>query len=1212
MSDDFDIKSLPYDFKSVSKPSETINRLLEKKKYEHNKTMEWMRNKMAEINLVMDQKIKESAEEVKKTLAKIKEDVQVFLATVKSKTEVKEFPDNYLFTSLKVLKNFHANQHIAVDEFCKFMHDTEQLRMQQFKDVLKEAKTKCDAIAHELPFVLDEMFELESLALNQATMKNYKDYAELEQDLKLQIIYDFKQWTGEIMIIKDLLREHLRIMVKKSIPFAGETLVRDISKTTSFVSPVELHRLDSLKSEFVYAFFGDDNVPVARHEVERWLKGVQRTLGSLDQTARNIVSLYKSVIPILFHRFLDELDEIKHSMCIAGICHKKEIEDFKCDIYTPTVEQLNIEYTYQLEELQNFWGNSIDEMTDTINETYAFLTAAACLWDQHFIRVKELQGVVLKDIEETIRRNGHLTDTYEASLNIEIEKLMEGSNEKALSNALDNIYNILDKMELSYKTQSVNEMEVVNKYKNMMDLGIEVLMAEIKRFLEVHPPDLEMDPKIQRRRASQITFQENEDPILPIQILYCVFQVDAVKNWMFGLWEAIEQYFATGRQEIEKLTEEWVEIQKQKIKERYDTKIAFHRPRYLHIKYSIHEKRLRGLRVHENHLMCQKNFVENTRKQLRAYKSKYDEGCNRCCEEYEAECYKIANELGNMNSSSEIRGFVQTIKNRLLPLEQKLNDLSEGYQTMCTNFLNDLKTSNYKFMKSIRLFSEGGNFSIQEVALFQTQLLRLEDTSKKQIETIIMTTESSREKYIARIRLSEANMIANVDEYIREHEYTERVVKKMQKVQRELTRLARNLRERFKVTEKGLKDVYEEAKQNLGKIEYLESFESKIEACLTEVFDIGLYITHPEPVEIFSVALESAIKGRQNKDYMGMLLNKHLHLTGEDFISKSVKLIHDSFLELEEFAKEFYHKQQINYLDSSKLQPTLDDCMQEILQKYKPYLLQCEISWIENLSSFLALLKNIETFREKFITSFENAFCKICLERLQLAIDEVYSRLNEQAKQFNKRLKEIHNRLKVMFGHPRNYKMLGNLEQDYKYIHEDNKEKFGTITPPHKEHLNETYNLLNEELEKIQPLITDLAADSRIQDLITNLTTQLETKTQLLSPIVYTEEEDSHPVPLSRDTMENIQKYFTKSSSLQLETVFQSLSLNSLSSQKTYETPESFLLVLQEKITSTNQGIDDFLDNKIIKANEDFKQTWAEDIKYILNLYKLKYDNKIF
>ncbi|XP_050498231.1 uncharacterized protein LOC126879219 isoform X2 [Diabrotica virgifera virgifera] len=1155
MSDDFDIKSLPYDFKSASKPSETINRLLERKKYEHNKTMEWMRNKMAEINLVMDQKIKDSAQEVKKTLAKIKENVHEFIATVKAKTEIKDFPDNYLFTSLKALKNFHADQHIAVDEFCKFMHDTEKIRMQQFKDVLKEAKTKCVAIAHEVPFVLDEIFELESVALNEATIKNYKDYAEIEQDLKLQIIYDFKNWTSEIMIIKDLLREHFRIMVKKSLPISvtGEVISRDMSRTTSFATPCELHRLDSLKSQFVYAFFGEDNVPVARDEVERWLKGVQRTLGSLDQTARNIVSLYKSVIPILFHRFLDELDEIKHSMCIAGICHKKEIEDFKCEIYTPTVEQLNIEYTHQLEELQ----------------------------------------------------------TYEASLNIEIEKLMEGSNEKDLSNALNNIYNILDKMELSYKTQSINEMEVVNKYKNMMNVGIEVLMAEVKRFLDVHPPDFEMDPKIQRRRASQITFYEIEEPILPIQILYCVFQVAAVKNWMFGLWEAIDQYFTTGRQEIEKRTEEWIEIQKQKIKERYDTKIAFHRPRYLHIKYSIYEKRLRGLQVHEKHLTCQKNVVEKSRKELRAHKTKYDEGCNRCCEEYEAECYKIANELGNMNSSVEIRGFVQTIKNRLLPMEKKINDLSEEYKDMCTSFLNDLKTSNYKFLKSIRLFSEGGNFSLQEVALTQSQLLKLEEGTRKHIEAIIATTEASREKYIARIQLSEANMIANVEEYIREHEFNERVEHKIQKVQQELKRLIRNLREKFKVTEKGLKEVYEEAKQNLGKIEYLESFGSKMETCLTEVFGIGEYITHPEPVQIFSVELETAIKGRQSKDYMGMLLNKHQDLAGEDFISKSVKLIHDSFLELEEFAKEFYHKHPIKYLDPSRLQPTLDDCMQEVLQKYKPCLLQCEISWIENVSSFLAILKNIETFRERFITSFENAFCRICLERLQLGIDDVYIRLNEQADQFNKKLKEIHNRLKVMFGHPRNYKMLENLEQDYKYLHEDNKTKFGTITPPHKEHLNEIYSLLIVELEQIDRLITDLATESRIEDLITNLTRQFETKTELISPIVFAEE-DSHPVPLSRGTMENIQKYFTKSSSLQLETVFQRINLDSFSSLKTYETPESFLWVLEEKITSTYQGIDDFLDNKIIKANEDFKQTWAEDIKYILNLYKLKYDNKIF
>uniref|UniRef100_A0A6P7GM02 Uncharacterized protein LOC114339768 n=1 Tax=Diabrotica virgifera virgifera TaxID=50390 RepID=A0A6P7GM02_DIAVI len=838
---------LIYVLESASKPSETINRLLERKKYEHNKTMEWMQNKMAEINLVMDQKIKDSAQEVKKTLAKIKENVHEFIATVKAKTEIKDFPDNYLFTSLKALKNFHADQHIAVDEFCKFMHDTEKIRMQQFKDVLKEAKTKCVAIAHEVPFVLDEIFELESVALNEATIKNYKDYAEIEQDLKLQIIYDFKNWTSEIMIIKDLLREHFRIMVKKSLPISvtGEVISRDMSRTTSFATPCELHRLDSLKSQFVYAFFGEDNVPVARDEVERWLKGVQRTLGSLDQTARNIVSLYKSVIPILFHRFLDELDEIKHSMCIAGICHKKEIEDFKCEIYTPTVEQLNIEYTHQLEELQNVWGHSIDEMTDTINETYAFLTAAACLWDQHFIRVKELQDVVLKDIEETIRKNGHLTDTYEASLNIEIEKLMEGSNEKDLSNALNNIYNILDKMELSYKTQSINEMEVVNKYKNMMNVGIEVLMAEVKRFLDVHPPDFEMDPKIQRRRASQITFYEIEEPILPIQILYCVFQVAAVKNWMFGLWEAIDQYFTTGRQEIEKRTEEWIEIQKQKIKERYDTKIAFHRPRYLHIKYSIYEKRLRGLQVHEKHLTCQKNVI-----------------FRRCVEEY------IREHEFNERVEHKIQKVQQELKRLTRNLREKFKltekGLKEIYEEAKQNlgkieYLESFGSKMETFLTEVfgigELFSEGGNFSLQEVALTQSQLLKLEEGTRKHIEAIIATTEASREKYIARIQLSEANMIANVEEYIREHEFNERVEHKIQKVQQELKRLIRNLREKFKVTEKGLKEVYEEAKQNLGKIEYLESFGSKMETCLTEVFGIGEYITHPEPVQIFSVEL---------------------------------------------------------------------------------------------------------------------------------------------------------------------------------------------------------------------------------------------------------------------------------------------------------------------------------------------------------------------
>lgn len=70
----------------------------------------------------------------------------------------------------------------------------------------------------------------------------------------------------------------------------------------------------------------------------------------------------------------------------------------------------------------------------------------------------------------------------------------------------------------------------------MIEIDIEVLITELNRFLVVHPPDENRDPKKQHKRASQIS-EVDIDPneaYIPSQMLYCIFHADAAKNWMFG------------------------------------------------------------------------------------------------------------------------------------------------------------------------------------------------------------------------------------------------------------------------------------------------------------------------------------------------------------------------------------------------------------------------------------------------------------------------------------------------------------------------------------------------------------------------------------------------------------------------------------------------------------------------------------------------------
>lgn len=82
----------------------------------------------------------------------------------------------------------------------------------------------------------------------------------------------------------------------------------------------------------------------------------------------------------------------------------------------------------------------------------------------------------------------------------------------------------------------MSEVKIVENNKLVM-VELEVLVAELDLFLDKYADDLDVNPTIQRPRASQCP-KDNEtfqSIVLPGQMKQCEYQVDAVQNWMFGL-----------------------------------------------------------------------------------------------------------------------------------------------------------------------------------------------------------------------------------------------------------------------------------------------------------------------------------------------------------------------------------------------------------------------------------------------------------------------------------------------------------------------------------------------------------------------------------------------------------------------------------------------------------------------------------------------------
>ncbi|VEN64710.1 unnamed protein product [Callosobruchus maculatus] len=497
-----------------------------------------MRKSIREINLEVEEMIKCESLTLQQKLQDLRDDVVKYFKPFEGIEDMDidalKKKENTFHDTVTNIETTNHTQISAIEAFYEFLVKTEKNRTDKIKGLMKLTLQKVHDIGYQVPYENEEFFGNEILDLNKMTLNNMQTYEDLKKELRLRAAHNMKTWGEEILEAKERLKKCFRKLIKSSVTrFAGS--LRSAASGNSDLSR-EISNIQSLHSKIQAPEGSDISVPVTEQDVENWLKQIRTTLAALDKGAKNIVHLYKNIIVILFNRFFTELDDFRKVIKRYKIMDESQIQEFESEIYTPTVDELNIRLKKDLENLQTVWERAIEKMRETINVTYGFLNGAACLWDKHFRRIREAQFLVLQDVENMVEVNNLSIGENEAKLNILIDKLRQGPNEKKLNKTVQEVYRILDGIKNAYGIHCNSEIQVVQKYRTLVECEIDVLLAEITRLLTVFPPDEDRDPKKQRGRGSQIetTKLDPDEALLPMQMLYCIFQVDAVKNWMFG------------------------------------------------------------------------------------------------------------------------------------------------------------------------------------------------------------------------------------------------------------------------------------------------------------------------------------------------------------------------------------------------------------------------------------------------------------------------------------------------------------------------------------------------------------------------------------------------------------------------------------------------------------------------------------------------------
>ncbi|KAF7274785.1 hypothetical protein GWI33_012554 [Rhynchophorus ferrugineus] len=830
---DDDICYLPDNFVGQSRPSRIIERLYEKRKQEEQKTINNLNATKTEIithyNDIAKSQIDSLQQELNEIQLCIKD--ELFECRMRANKESFEVIKKEYFEKVhKIIEEYTKKQLLLIDKWHHNQEDLEQAKSKKLKDALKIAYDSIKTISYSLPCEYNEFIEMQLEKINQELLCNRRTQNEMKTHLKLEIQNDLKNFIEELRRIKACWINYVKEKTAKSVSSKTHQTLEDILNSKKCLSPDDEKELKDITDGVKNALTVEciTNVPTA----EEWLRKLRLTLGMLDQSAQKLIQSFKRATVIFFNRFFEELKCVYETLTEMD---EDEVSSIQCEMYTPTIEEMRDIYNNKLDLVQQIWNDLIKDMSKTVDHTYKFLIAGSTLFEKHFRRLTVLQLMVQKDISNVIIGNNRVLEMYGLKLNVLLDTLRQEPTEDKVNKTFEEIKKHLNSMDELCRTQFQAETTTTKKYTTYLDQALDILIAELNRFLVIYPPDMEKDPKIQRKRASRTSemADPNED-LIPNQIWYCKFEVDAVTNWGFGLWESIRTYVQTAKSELQKDGEKWINDEIQTLEHRLEIRLNITKIKYAKIQAYIYEERLKELDIHKSRLEEHKRAIEKTLQAIKDQFNQHQEQYTQIFEQY------------------NLTAYITVLHAKLENGKEECENVYSKYVKEVGRIFNEIKSKNIMFIKHMRLFSENGNFNPLESKEYIKHLTKLEGQCEKDISSIEKTSQTAKTSIMTDMETRHSEVMDTLKTIREEYLFAEKVEKKLQCLRKDVDTKLDSEKSNFNDLCITIKHLEEDAKSGCGNFKYFDVFDLISNEISQKAESLALYLDHPVPLILYS------------------------------------------------------------------------------------------------------------------------------------------------------------------------------------------------------------------------------------------------------------------------------------------------------------------------------------------------------------------------
>ncbi|XP_003198708.3 coiled-coil domain-containing protein 180 isoform X1 [Danio rerio] len=223
--------------------------------------------------------------------------------------------------------------------------------------------------------------------------------------------------------------------------------------------------------------------------------------------------------------------------------------------------------------------------------------------------------------------------------------------------------------------------------------------------------------------------EEEEKNLKEIElVLYPkTFTVEVLKEVRQTFFSTLEERFHI----ILTNTTAIVEAKKEKLKAEFNLRVQLHQTRAARIETDIYIVRAAELAHHrervDQHCRGIQQVLENSQTDLQELQVQL----NKLTEDFQMQIYKREKDFIVGTSSEKLNRLWNSLQSSLDKLISVIQISQRDFRQKIEFRMEGLRESNVQIMRSFKLFSEGGNFTPQEIEVFQSQLEKMD----KRIDT---------------------------------------------------------------------------------------------------------------------------------------------------------------------------------------------------------------------------------------------------------------------------------------------------------------------------------------------------------------------------------------------------------------------------------------------------------------------------------------------